>query len=148
MDYQTFDHCGFVTTDMDATLRFWTTVIGLEQPQPVVERSGDWVAEMTGVPRARLRIAHLYGDGVHLEFLEFTGGSSGNPALPAGNDRCTGHVCLRVTDVVATCQRLQAAGAALQGRITTITEGGATGLQGVYIRDPNGLLVELLQIAA
>jgi catechol 2,3-dioxygenase-like lactoylglutathione lyase family enzyme len=142
----TFDHTGFVTRDIERTVAFWTDVVGLEAG-PIVERNGDWIGTFTGVSDARLKIVHLFGPGVHLEFLEFTGGGSSSDVPPAANAACTGHVCLRVDDPAAALERCLSAGAAPAGRVSTITEGAAAGLTGVYLRDPNGLLVELLQRA-
>jgi catechol 2,3-dioxygenase-like lactoylglutathione lyase family enzyme len=139
----TFDHVGFITTDMGRTVEFWTKIIGLEAG-PIVERRGEWIAGMTGIPGAALRIVHLFGEGVHLEFLEFL--SAGVPSEPPdAAARCTGHVCIRVDDPAVCMERLLAAGATPSGQVTTITEGALAGFRGVYVRDPNGLLVEILQ---
>lgn len=138
-----FDHTGFVTTDIERTVEFWTHVVGLEAG-PIVERHGDWIGSFTGIEGAALRIVHLHGPDVHLEFLEFTRARiETDPPSPAAI--CTGHVCLRVDDPAAVLQRMVAAGARPAGRVTVITEGAAAGLSGVYLRDPNGLLIELLQ---
>lgn len=140
----TFDHTGFVTRDIEGTVEFWTRVVGLTA-SPIVERTGAWISAFTGVPNAALRIVHLFGEGVHLEFLEFIRGGA-TPEQPApANASCVGHVCLRVDDPAEALRRCVAAGAKSAGKVTTITEGAATGLTGVYLRDPNGLLVELLQ---
>jgi catechol 2,3-dioxygenase-like lactoylglutathione lyase family enzyme len=97
------------------------------------------------VPNAALKIVHLFGEGVHLEFLEFTRGGATAEAPAPANAACAGHVCLRVDDPAEVLERCVAAGAKSAGQVTTITEGGAAGLRGVYVRDPNELLVELLQ---
>ena len=144
MDDIVFDHTGFITPSLEGSVRFWSEVMGFE-PKPSVERRGDWVAPFTGVPGAGLKIAHLFGRGTHLEFIEFAagGGSSGEPvAANCG----TGHVCFKVRDIEATVQRVLDGGGRLAGRITTITEGAATGVRGLYLRDPYGVLIELLEL--
>jgi catechol 2,3-dioxygenase-like lactoylglutathione lyase family enzyme len=138
-----FDHCGFVTTDLDATVAFWRDAVGLRANE-IVERTGDWVASFTGVPGGTLRIVHLFGEGVHLEFLEFTGGAVANQ-LPAPSMPCTGHICLRVDDAKEALAQMEAAGGKAEGRVTKVTEGAIAGVSGLYLRDPNGLLVELLE---
>lgn len=138
-----FDHVGFITRDLDSTVRFWTEQIGLEA-QPIIERVEPWVAEMTGIENAKLRIAHLFGENVHLEFLEFLGRSEIMPAAPS-TANCCGHVCIRVDDPADCLKRIEAAGGKAIGRLATITEGGLVGHTGVYACDPNGLLVEILQ---
>ncbi|MBX3567460.1 MAG: VOC family protein [Rhizobiaceae bacterium] len=140
----TFDHTGFVTRDIDSTVAFWTGVVGL-QAGAVVEREGDWIAAFTGIPGAALKIVHLFGPGVHLEFLQFTRGGRQTDLPAEANANATGHVCLRVDDPEGALERCLAAGGTPVGRIAAITEGPASGLTGVYLRDPNGVLVELLQ---
>ncbi|MDM9625267.1 VOC family protein [Rhizobium sp. S152] len=139
-----FDHVGFITRDLDRTLDFWTKQIGLEAT-PVVERTAPWVEQMTGIAGAKLRIAHLFGKDVHLEFLELLDRdpSEATPVNSAAN--CTGHVCIRVDDPVACLARVEAAGGRAIGSLATITEGALAGYTGVYAADPNGLLVEILQ---
>lgn len=139
-----YDHTGFITDDLDSTLAFWTGVMGFEAV-PVVERSQAWVEGFTGVAGASLRIAHLFGLGAHLEFIEFT--RAGTAATPlAVNLPATGHVCFKVPDLQRVHDAILAAGGSAAGRITTITEGKIAGSKGLYMRDPNGVLIEILQI--
>src|ERR1700720_939579 len=80
MEKIVFDHTGFITPSLEGSVRFWSEVMGFD-PKPSVERKGDWVAPFTGVPGAELKIAHLFGHGPHLEFIEFgaAGGAAGEP---------------------------------------------------------------------
>lgn len=138
-----FDHTGFITPSLEGSVRFWSEVMGFK-PNPSVERDGDWVSSFTGIPGARLRIAHLFGHGAHLEFIEFAA-SSGPAEAPKANQVAAGHVCLKVPDLQAAHDRILAGGGGSAGRITTITEGPAAGIRGLYMRDPYGVLIELLE---
>ncbi|MFV0336147.1 MAG: VOC family protein [Tropicimonas sp.] len=138
-----YDHTGFVTRDIGASLAFWRDAVGLEASEPV-ERGAPWVAEMTGVAGARLRIVHLTAPGIHLEFICFVT-PEGGTVLPAPTALATGHICLRVADVAAALARLLAAGGTAQGEVATITEGALAGRNGTYLRDPGGVLIELLE---
>ena len=138
-----YDHTGFVTRDIEASVAFWTEALGLDATN-TVERGSPWVAEMTGVLGARLRIAHLTGPGIHLEFICFVipdGGTT--PREPTA--LATGHVCLKVPDPAVAQARMLELGGHQAGRIATITEGAIAGRRGVYPRDPGGVLVELLE---
>jgi catechol 2,3-dioxygenase-like lactoylglutathione lyase family enzyme len=143
MENVVFDHTGFITPSLEGSVRFWSEVMGFE-PKPSVERKGDWVAPFTGVEGAELKIAHLFGRGTHLEFIEF-GSAAGACGEPRANDCGTGHVCFKVQDIDATVERILAGGGKLAGRITEITEGPAAGVRGLYLRDPYGVLIELLE---
>jgi catechol 2,3-dioxygenase-like lactoylglutathione lyase family enzyme len=94
------------------------------------------------VPDAKLKIAHLFGHGTHLEFIEF-GAAGGATGEPRANDSGTGHVCFKVADLDASVERIRAGGGKLTGRIT---EGAVAGIRGLYLRDPYGVLIELLEL--
>ena len=135
-----FNHTSFTVADLDRTVRFWTEALGFRAAS-VSERTGDWQGRLTGVPGARLRIAHLYGYGHHMEFIQYIDGAAcGSPIEP--NRPGAAHVCLEVTDIGMVRQLLEA-GAAAQGEIIEITSGPVGGGKAAYIRDPGGLLIEL-----
>jgi catechol 2,3-dioxygenase-like lactoylglutathione lyase family enzyme len=137
------DHSGFITPSVEQSVRFWTEVMGFEA-KPIVERTGEWVSAFTGVPGSTLRIAHLFGHGAHLEFIEFMSPDSRSAILPA-NQAGLGHVCVKVPDIQRLYERILAAGGTHQGRLTTITEGPAAGVRGLYMRDPTGMVIEVLE---
>jgi catechol 2,3-dioxygenase-like lactoylglutathione lyase family enzyme len=144
MSETVYDHTGFITPSLEGSVRFWSETMGFD-PKPIVERVEPWVEGFTGVAGGKLRICHLFGHGAHLEFIEFSAGK-GESAPPAGNQSAAGHVCLKVADLPGTCERIIAAGGSALGRITEITEGPAAGIRGLYMRDPYGVIVELLEL--
>jgi catechol 2,3-dioxygenase-like lactoylglutathione lyase family enzyme len=138
-----FNHTSFTVADLDRTVRFWTEAVGFRAAS-VGERSGDWQQRLTGVPGARLRIAHLYGHGHHMEFIQYLEGAADGPRLEP-NMPGAAHVCLEVIDIAGAVQRLMAAGATAQGEIVEVTSGPVGGGKAGYIRDPNGILIELYE---
>ncbi|HUL05222.1 MAG TPA: VOC family protein [Candidatus Acidoferrum sp.] len=141
-----FNHTSFTVPDLDRALRFWTEALGFRIAS-VGERSGDWQARVTGVPGARLRVAHLDGHGHHMEFIQYLSGTAESPRYEP-NMAGAAHVCLEVTDIHRTAARLLAAGATLQGEMAEVTTGVAVGGWAGYIRDPNGIIIELYEPAA
>lgn len=140
----TFDHTGFITPDLEGSLRFWSETMGFD-PKPVVERKGDWVPGLTGVPGAQLKLVHLFGHDTHIELIEFLA-AAGSSETPAANQAGAGHICLKVSDVEAMRDKIVAAGGRAIGAVTTVTEGPLAGnLRGLYMADPYGVLIELLQ---
>lgn len=97
------------------------------------------------LPGAEVRLVHLHGHGGSIEFIEFRT-PTGTPTVPAVNQSGTAHVCLRVKDVAKLREEILAAGGSLQGEVTDITEGIAAGLRGLYMRDPHGILIELIEL--
>jgi catechol 2,3-dioxygenase-like lactoylglutathione lyase family enzyme len=141
-----FNHTSFTVPDIDEAVRFWCDVLGFDRA-PVFERRGAWIEKVTGVAGASIRVVHLHGHGHHMEFIEYAEGARERPAdLP---DRPgVGHVCLEVDDIAGTERRLLAAGATRLGAMTEIRDPDMTPCIAGYLRDPNGIIVELLQAIA
>jgi catechol 2,3-dioxygenase-like lactoylglutathione lyase family enzyme len=140
-----YDHAGFITHSIEESLRFWEGVMGFEA-KPVGTRGEAWISRFMGVPGADVRLVHLYGLGTHIEFIEFVT-PKGEAVRPAANAPGAAHLCFRVPDIEAIRTAILANGGSLQGDLVTITEGIATGLRGLYMRDPNGIMIELVEEA-
>jgi catechol 2,3-dioxygenase-like lactoylglutathione lyase family enzyme len=139
-----FNHTSFTVADLDTAVRFWTEALGFEAAS-VSERSGDWQGRVTGVPGAKLRIAHLYGYGHHMEFIQYLEASG--PAVDMQpNMPGVAHVCLEVRGIDATARRLADHGATPQGEVVDVTSGPVTGMRAGYFRDPSGIVIELLEL--
>lgn len=139
-----FNHTSFTVPDIERAVRFWSDILGFEGPG-IVEREGAWVGKVTGVPGAHIRVAHLHGYGHHVEFIEYAEGGRDRPAaLP---DRPgVAHICLDVRDIHETSRTLLAAGASPLGEMTEIRNPGMARCIAGYLRDPNGIIIELLEI--
>ena len=138
-----FNHTSFTITDMDSSVRFWTAALGFEA-RSVSPRSGAWQSSVTGVQGAGLLVAHLHGHGTHIEFIQYMSGA-GSAARLEPNMACAAHVCFDVTDIESTWTALLAAGAVPQGQITLVDNGPVRGLKAGYLRDPNGIIIELVE---
>jgi catechol 2,3-dioxygenase-like lactoylglutathione lyase family enzyme len=140
------NHTGFTVRDLDKALAFWTGVLGFEAAS-VSPRHGRWQEGVTGVPGAELRVAHLYGHGAHIELVEYTTGAAPehrfSPSTPSA-----GHLCFEVDDIDAEWARLMAGGAKPQGGVTLVDNGPSVGLKAAYLRDPDGIIIELVEIKA
>jgi catechol 2,3-dioxygenase-like lactoylglutathione lyase family enzyme len=139
-----FNHTSFTVADMDKSVTFWTTMLGFRAAS-VSPREGRWQEEVTGISDASLMVAHLYGHGQHIEFIQYVAGAVAGAAPPPAL-RGAAHVCLETDDIEGTWAALLEAGATAQGQIATVTTGAVGGAKAGYIRDPNGILIELLQL--
>lgn len=138
-----FNHTSFTVVDMDRSVRFWTAALGFEA-RSVSPRHGAWQSQVTGVAGAELMVAHLYGHGAHIEFIQYLSGV-GRTDAPAPNNASAAHVCFDVTDIETTWSALLAAGAVPQGSIARVDNGPVQGLKAGYLRDPNGIVIELVE---
>src|ERR1700753_1404837 len=134
-----FNHTSFTVADMDKSVRFWTEMLGFKAAS-VSPREGSWQEEVTGISGASLMVAHLYGHGHHIEFIQYLSGAiAGAAPLPAL--RGAAHVCLETDDIEGTWGALLKAGATAQGAIAVVSSGAVGGAKAGYIRDPNGILM-------
>jgi catechol 2,3-dioxygenase-like lactoylglutathione lyase family enzyme len=141
----TLAHTGLTVRDLDRSLAFYRDVLGME----VVfeqEKRGGYLAEIVGYPNAHVRMAHLQfpGGGHRVELFEYL---QPTPQGEPGEPRDVGitHVCLAVDDIDVVFGRVVAAGASPVSAPVLVDTGANAGGRGVYVRDPDGTLLELFQ---
>jgi lactoylglutathione lyase len=138
-------HTGLTVRDLPRSLAFYRDVLGMEVLFEQ-EKEGGYLAAIVGYPDAHVRMAHLAfpGDDHRLELFEYV---APEPRGEPGEPRDVGitHVCLRVDDVDALVDRLQRAGATFFSAPVVVDTGANAGGRGVYLRDPEGVILELFQ---
>ena len=137
-------HFSLSVADADRSMAFYRQ-FGFEL---VSDREvDDYVEVITGVPDAHVRITHLTGFGHNLELIEYKH-PRGAPRARGFEDVGSAHVCLLTDDLEAECERLRALGVPFRspGPVTT-TSGPNRGGSGIYIEDPDGNGVEIMQLA-
>jgi catechol 2,3-dioxygenase-like lactoylglutathione lyase family enzyme len=132
------DHVSIASGDLDRSLQFYTGLLGLRLMNRG-EVDPQTVAEITGRTDMRVLFADVdLGRGQVLELLQEVGGER-----PAPGD---GHVSLAVDDIQSMYDLLTEAGVEAQGGITEITEPGHWfGTKAVYLADPDGVTIELIE---
>ena len=140
-------HFSIACSDADRSLAFYRDLFGLELVADREVEAHGFVELVTGVPVARVRIVHLQGFGVNFELLEFK--------EPRGDDRARGlheagsaHLCFVADDLDAEFERLKALGASFRSPAPVTVVGGPNdGGKGLYVDDPDGNGVEIIQLA-
>ena len=152
MSVRSIFHVGFVVSDLDASLRFYCEGLGLELRHRQLQNNA-YTSSLVGYPDAILEIAQLRlpdaeppPSGHVIELISYE-----RPAgAPADLERSTlgaGHLAFVVDDVFETAARLRSLGAQLINKPVRITEGINAGGWAVYLHDPDGVCLELLQPA-
>lgn len=136
-------HTGIVVSDMKASLRFYRDLLGLEvwadfkDDSPIVE-------QVVGVPGAHIWMIKLKAeDGVSIELLQYLSHPQPVPEPRRACDVGCNHIALQVDDLDALYQNLVAEGIEFNVAPTVSAEGIA---KFTYCRDPEGVLVELVEI--
>jgi catechol 2,3-dioxygenase-like lactoylglutathione lyase family enzyme len=138
-------HFALTVTDMERSLAFYTQLFGLAVVSDrQVER--DYVEKITGVAGAHVRIVHLRGYGKQVELLEYLhprGATRARDLADAGS----AHLCFISDNLDEDVARLRAAGVKFRSLPVTTTSGPNKGGRGIYVEDPDGNAVEVVQLA-
>ena len=138
-------HTSFTIANLEQSLAFFRDRLGLE----VVftrEVSDDYFGRIVGLPGTRVKAALLRipGSVHHVELFEYLT-PAGQAHEPRPCDPGSSHLSLLVDDLPALHELLHGAGVDLVSAPIRIEAGPNTGGYGVYLRDPNGILIELFQ---
>ncbi|MBL0969161.1 MAG: VOC family protein [Brevundimonas sp.] len=116
-------------TDLDASLRFWCDLLGLEEVRRTENEGGRYTLVFLAAPKDRDRSAAERSPEVELTY-------NWDPEVYTGG-RNFGHLAYRVDDIYAACQRLMDGG-------VTINRPPRDGNM-AFVRSPDGISIELLQ---
>ena len=115
--------------DLDASLHFWTTQLGLEEVRRIENEQGRFTLVFLAAPKDKDRSAAERAPEVELTY-------NWDPETYTGG-RNFGHLAYKVDDIHATCRRLMDSGVVINrpprdGRMA-------------FVRSPDGISIELLQ---
>lgn len=138
-------HFGIQVADIERSTRFYEDVLGLELVTRWV-RDQEYIRELVGYPGVELHVSvfRLPCSDVFLEILEYRNVER-EPVDPATANPGTAHFCLYVTDLDALYERLVAAGVRFVSPVKSPDVGPNRGGKAVYMIDPDGIRIELLE---
>lgn len=142
-------HFSIACSDADRSLAFYRDLFGMALVADREVEPGGFVERVTGTPGARVRIVHLQGYGVNFELLEYKE-PRGDRRARSLNHAGSAHLCFIADDLDAVCERLKSNGVTIrsQGADPVTVEGGPNdGGKGLYVEDPDGNAVEIIQLA-
>jgi catechol 2,3-dioxygenase-like lactoylglutathione lyase family enzyme len=139
-------HVGITVAQLNRSLVFYRDLLGMA----VIGRSEDEdVGAIVGLPGARVRAADLdAGNGQVVELLEYRSPNGDRGAC--GPDTVgTCHLSLQVADLRSALSRLASRGFMPVGQPAKLAGGGVwQDCTVVYVRDPDGVFVELIERGA
>ncbi|MBB1510936.1 VOC family protein [Tessaracoccus sp. MC1756] len=137
-------HVGIPVRDMKRSFEWYSSMFGLE-PGPVNHNEGPDLEVGVQVPGAKLDYSMLEVGNVLIEFLEYQEPTDGKDFALRNCDVGAMHVCLQVDDMDAAYASLTEKGAVFNAPPFALTEGSLAGSQWAYLRDPDGIQLELWQ---
>ena len=149
MELKAVHHVGLVVRDLDRSSYFYHDVLGLPfANEPTPWFSGPHLEKGVGVPGAILRQTSLWvGPASTMELIEYGNRpEESNEPIP-NNYLGAAHVCFKVDDIRATKAELERKGVEFYSDVNVVDEGPQAGWRWCYFSDPDGLAIELVEIA-
>lgn len=138
-------HIGVTVGDLARSIAFWERMLGAPgRDRRTLE--GPRLAELVGYPTVRIECCWFdLPGGVALELLHYL--EPAEPACESGSAHAGNvHVCLRVEDMTAAHAHALASGARpVSHAPVEIAQGPRAGTRVAYLRDPDGVTIELFQ---
>jgi catechol 2,3-dioxygenase-like lactoylglutathione lyase family enzyme len=141
----TLHHTGLTVSDLDRALRFWCEALGGREVFRQ-EREGGYFEAIVREPGARVRMAQLELEtgGHRVELFQFDSPAGGTHRMrPA--DVGFAHVCVATDELDELLERLEGAGGARVTDPVMVDAGVNAGSRAVYVRDPDGHVIEIFQ---
>jgi catechol 2,3-dioxygenase-like lactoylglutathione lyase family enzyme len=145
-------HTSFTVPHLEKSVEFFRDVLGLELLF-IREVSAAYIGRIVGHPGCVLKAALLRipGSNHHIElfqYLEPAPAEAGGPHEAPGLrpwDVGSSHLALLVDDLPGWYPELRTKGVRVLSEPVLIDSGPNRGAYAVYLRDPNGILIELFQ---
>jgi catechol 2,3-dioxygenase-like lactoylglutathione lyase family enzyme len=140
-------HAGFTVRSIDRSLEFYRDLLGME----LVFRwnpDAPYIRELVGYPTVDIHgaILRVPGTDMFLELLEYNNVT--RQTVDMGNANIgNGHIAFHVDELDPLYERLTKAGVKSVSPPVTPTIGPNKGGRAVYLIDPDGFRVELIQAA-
>jgi glyoxylase I family protein len=137
-------HTGITVSDLDRSMHFYQTILGFEVSTKV-RIGGPFFETLTGVAGCVIEVAFARGGGHVIELLCYQTLEGGRAASLRPCDPGSWHLCLKVQDIDWVVRAVRESGYEALSGILTAADPPVTGMRVVYVRDPDGVMLELLE---
>jgi glyoxylase I family protein len=146
-----FGHTGITIVDLEKSSLdveksslFWRDRLGFKEILNA-ELSGEFASQITGIEGTDTHFAILGGSGPSIELVRYRGPEDRQHLRPRPSDVGSLHVALVVDTIDAVLADVAAFGRHAPGSAQTVPDGPFAGTSFVYMHDPDGTVVELIQ---
>ena len=141
-----FWHGGVTVSDMETSRNFYRHLLGLTQVSDrLVDEESVLAVTHAQVAGVRVCMLQVPGEPVYVELIQYGDGAAARRADHEPSTAGHGHLCFYVDDLRSMWRDLQAAG------VESVSDGPVdlseriAGTWCIYLRDPDGYLIELFQ---
>ncbi len=142
------DHTSYTVSDMKRSLAFYRDLLGFEIIHERPEVTNNYFRKIVGFPDSVVHAVFMRIPGTThcLELFEYKH-PRGTPQNLTPNNPGSSHISYLVDDLQAFYPRLRAAGVEFVSEPVYLDEGPNKGGWGLYMKDPDGIIIELFQAA-
>ena len=140
-------HISLSTADLDRFLAFYSGLLGLPLASKALVEPGmmPGFERIVGAPGARVWVAQLNAGNIRIEIFCYENPVPGAAQIKMPWDVGLRHIAFDVTDIDGEYERLKAAGVEFLSEPQSLD---GVGLRSVYMRDPDGNIVEMQEVFA
>ena len=139
------NHTSFTVTDLDRTVGFFRDCLGFQLLNRA-PRDPEIVSKITGVEGADMEIAFLRGPGCTIELIEYKAPADRGRVEARPCDAGFAHMAFDVDDVDAAIAEAKKHRVEPIAPPVPINDGPNKGRRVVYLRDPDGVTIEFIEI--
>ena len=142
------NHTGFTVSSLDRSIPFFRDCLGFEVTSRA-RRDPKMVEIILGVPGADIEVAYLSGSGHTVELIQYLSPAGIKSIKQRPCDLGFGHIALDVSGIDALLAKAGQFGFKPLGPPVVSRQGGPNAGRTIcYLRDDDGVTVELIQAAA
>ena len=138
-----FNHTSFTVERLDRAIPFFCDFLGFELISRA-PRGQELIERMTAIAGADVEIAFVRGPGHTVELIEYKAPADRAASQTRLCDAGAAHIALDVDDVPSAVAGARAHGFHPVGEIIVIDAGPNSGRQVVYLKGPDGIVVEFI----
>ncbi len=143
MGLVSINHTSFTVSDASAIAKWYCEMLGFTIVSDET-RPQDYSEKVTGIPGADLRIIYVRGVDYHIELVEYVG-APGVKIDTATNNVGSAHIAYNVNDLKGMYETLAPRGVKFVSPPVPVTQGPNKGGYVVYVEDPDGNTLELIE---
>jgi glyoxylase I family protein len=142
-------HAGIVVSDIHRAIDFYTQILGLElMAELTPPNSGPQLEKVLALPGARLHAGAMLRAGASaIELHEFEAPEWDGPVPVPSHAIGAQHVAFWCDDVTVEKAAIESRGGMFMTDINVVDSGPFAGLRTAFIRDPDGIRIEFLEVA-
>ncbi len=138
------NHTSFTVSDLDRSLAFFRDVLGFAVTSRA-PRDPRVIEQVTGVGGAEVMIAYVEAPGHRIELIQYLGPEDRGSVRPRPCDVGFAHVAFDVDNIDAAVAAAEAHEVRPINPPLLTDAGPNAGRKVVYLRDPDGITIELIQ---